>query len=266
MNTLSCNWISIICLFMMGLMTMCSKDETAINTVPDVPLPANLIFNETIEGNSPFSTARSIEIGDWDYALQFVSSPVYRGTKSARFEIREDQPLVLSGKRSDVIIVKGTEGDITKNTWYSFAVYFPTEGFERDSTLDVISQWTKSGSPDRLLVIDDLLIFESGDAKGNKQKNVIGEVTKDKWLEFIFHFIHSHEEDGLVEIWFNGVKMINLSGGNLYTNSLPKWAIGINKSSFINGTSEVNKRIIYFDNLRVGDENATYEIMEPDND
>src|SRR5438067_6579052 len=49
----------------------------------------NLVFEETVEGDKPFSQARSWEVGTWDYALQFTS-PAFQGQKSARFEIRQD--------------------------------------------------------------------------------------------------------------------------------------------------------------------------------
>ncbi len=253
---------------MLGLLTMCS-DEPKDN--PDVILPANFIFEETFEGDTPFSTAQSKEIGDWDYALQYIDSqafPVYKGKTCSRFEIREYEPLVIGGKRSEVVIVKGTEGQIGPETWYSFAVYLPTDGYEKDSTLDVISQWFKLGSPVRLLTKDDKFIIEIGYSKDIDKTELFipGEILKDTWHTFIFHFKHYHDARGLVEVWHNDDPMISHSGGNLYTDDLPKWKIGINKSSFEVGTSQVTKRIIYFDNVRVGDENSYYDFMNPGND
>ena len=106
----------------------------------------NLLFYETFEGKKPFLGAHGIEAGDWDYALQYVTNPVYRyrSSKSVRFEIREDQHLVQNGKRAEVTIIKGLP---SKNMWYSFAVYFPTDGFAKDSQLEVINQWYQHGSP-----------------------------------------------------------------------------------------------------------------------
>jgi hypothetical protein len=116
-------------------------------TDDDGVLSGNVIYEETFEGPEPFSTAHSWDIGDWDYALQFVSSPVFQGTHSARFEIRKDQPLVANGKRAEVVIVKGSEGEISRNTWYSFAVYFPSDGYEFDDHREIINQWYQDGSP-----------------------------------------------------------------------------------------------------------------------
>ena len=52
-------------------------------------------------------------------------------------------------------------------------------------------------------------------------------------------------------------------GGNMYDDVLPKWKIGLYKTAFEKGTSDVNRRIIFFDNIKVGNENAAYDEMIP---
>ncbi len=222
---------------------------------------AKVEFWETFEGKKPFSHAYNIETGDWDYALQYVGSPVYRGEKSARFEIKKDQPLVKNGKRSEVTIIKGLPG---KDMWYSFAVYFPTDGFATDSQREVINQWYQNGSPaTSLRVRNDRLYLETGSEKESRKQIDIALVTKDIWHEFVFHFIHSHSHDGLIEVWHNGKKIITHQGGNMYNDVLPKWKIGLYKAAFKFGTSDLSKRVIYFDNIKVGNEGVSYLIMVP---
>jgi hypothetical protein len=223
---------------------------------------SNLIFEETVEGSSPFSKAHSWEIGSWDYALQFVTDTVYQGIKSARFEIRKDQPLVKDGKRAEIVIVKGADGDITKNTWYSFSALFPTDGYEYDKEREIINQWYQNGSPaTSFRTQKDRFLLESGNTTSNRKQYDLGPITKDVWHQFVFHFIHSYNSDGLVEIWHNGVKVLTRTGGNMYNDVLPKWKIGLYKAAFKTTSSLVSKRIIYFDNVRVGNANATYEEM-----
>lgn len=223
---------------------------------------SNLLFNETFEGKNPFPNAYSIEAGDWDYALQYVNDPVYQGSKSVRFEIRKDQPLVKNGKRSEVTIIKGLPG---KNMWYSFAVYFPSDGFQKDSEREVINQWYQDGSPaTSIRVRHDRIFLETGNEKEKRQQIDIGLVEKDVWHEFVLHFIHSYASNGLIEVWHNGQKIITHNGGNMYNDVLPKWKIGLYKAAFKTTSSNVSKRIIYFDNIKVGNENATYELMRPD--
>ena len=227
-------------------------------------LSNNLIFEETMEGLTPFSTAHGKEVGTWDYALQYVTDPVFKGIKSARFEIREDQPLVKDGKRAEVTIVKGADGDITKNTWYSFAVYFPSS-YAYDSEREVINQWYQNGSPATSLRTDsDRIILETGNTSSTRKKFALSPIVKGKWHTFVMHFIHSYGTDGLIEIWLNGTKIFTRSGGNMYNDVLPKWKIGLYKSAFKTpGLSSVRSRVIYFDNIRVGNSLATLEQMDP---
>jgi hypothetical protein len=227
---------------------------------------ASLIYEEKVEGSTPFSTANDWDVGDWDYALQFVSDPVFQGSKCARFEIREDQPLVANGKRSEITIVKGADGEISKNTWYSFAVYFPTVGYEFDHEREVINQWYQNGSPATSLRTDeDRILLETGNTMDTRVRIDLGPIVKDKWHEVVMHFIHSYGSDGLIELWLDGEKKVTKYGGNMYDDILPKWKIGLYKSAFKDGTSDVYKRIIYFDNVRVGDQNNSYETMKPNN-
>jgi hypothetical protein len=222
---------------------------------------SNVVFTETFEGKRPFSNAFNIEAGNWDYALQYVDSPVYSGERSARFEIKIDQPLVKNGKRCEVTIIKGLPG---RNMWYSFAVYFPTDGFEKDSQREVINQWYQDGTPaTSLRVRNDRIYLETGSEKENRRQIDIATIRKNVWHEFVLHFIHSHDSDGLVEVWHNGKKVIKQRGGNMYNDVLPKWKIGLYKAAFKFGTSDMKRRVIYFDNIKVGNERASYDDMIP---
>ncbi|MEX2232399.1 MAG: polysaccharide lyase [Cyclobacteriaceae bacterium] len=258
MNTSKYNWPGTLSIaFAVFMLTAC--DETELDTGPS----ENLIFHETFEGPEPFSTVHNKETGDWEYALKYVDSPVYIGSRSGRFEIQHDQPLVADGKRSEVTIIMGTDGQLTRKAWYSFAVYFPSDAFASDTTYDVISQWYKDGSPVRLITKRDRFLIDIGSEIGGKEKIEVGELTLDTWHEFIFHFIHSPYSDGYLAIWHNGKQKVVHSGGNMYNEVLPKWKIGIYKASFEFGTSLVTNRVVFFDNIKVGDENARYRDMEP---
>ena len=224
----------------------------------------NLVFFENFEGDKPFSEAALLEVGDWDYAMNIVTDPVFRGKKSVRFEIREDQPLVKRGKRSEVSIIKGLP---SREMWYSFAIYFPSDGFEEDNQREVLNQWYQNASPaTSFRARHDRLLFESGAELDSRERIDMGPITKDTWHEVVFHFIHSHKDDGLAEVWYDGKKIITRHGGNMYDDVLPKWKIGLYKDSFKHGTSIVSRRVVYFDNIKVGSSENTYEDMIPSND
>lgn len=257
MNTSNHNWRCIVSITVTCLMQISCEPE-----LPSGP-SRNLIFHETFEGAEPFSTVHNKETGEWEYALQYLDSIVYDGSYSARFEIRHDQPMVAEGRRSEVTIIMGTNEHLTRNAWYSFAAYFPSTAFAPDTTYDVISQWHNAGSPVRLIAKGDRFLIDIGSETGSKEKIVVGELSRDTWQEFIFHFIHSPYRDGYLAVWLNGEQKVSYSGGNLYNEILPKWKIGIYKAAFDSGTSLVQNRIVFFDNVKVGDENARYRDMEP---
>lgn len=216
------------------------------------------------------------------YAFSVVSYPAYKGTKSGRFELRDGDPLVQNGTRAEVSIVDGARGEIEKEAWYSFAVYFPDTDFERDSEPEIISQWhqhpdehlgEKSQSPATFFQIkDDRFIFDTGFNskrvsngvdKSSRQKVDLGHVTKNTWHQWVFHFVHSYGADGMIEVWHNNRKVFRSKGGNMYNNDgLPYWKLGVYKWRWNDSlSSDTNKRVLYFDNVRVGSSNASYEQM-----
>jgi len=233
-------------------------------TTTQALLSTGLVYSETMEGLNPFSTAHDLDVGDWDYALRFVEYPRFRGIKSARFEIREDQPLVASGKRSEITIIKDADEGMQKEMWYSFAVMFPASGYEYDREREVINQWFQDGSPaTSLRTQKDRILLETGNTKDTRKQYDIGLIAKNKWHQVVMHFVHSYGSDGLIELWYDGVKKLTIRGGNMYDDILPKWKVGLYKSAFKNGTSDVSKRVIYFDNIKVGNKYANYDLMRP---
>ncbi|KAA9325646.1 polysaccharide lyase [Adhaeribacter soli] len=250
------------------LATSCDKkeiDEAAkpSETSASSAKSANLIYEETMEGSSPFSTAHGIEAGSMSYGLTYVTNPVFTGKKAARFELRETDPLESTGKRVEVTIVKGSEGDIQKDTWYSFSQYLPTD-YAKDKEPEVINQWFQGSSPATALRIkDDTYHLHTGNSLSpdNRQYISLGPVAKGQWTQFVLHFIHSNGSDGLIEVWRNGTKILTHKGGNMYSGELPKWKVGVYKSAFKYGTSDVDKRVLYYDDIRVGNANATLAEM-----
>ncbi|WP_164891131.1 heparin lyase I family protein [Botryobacter ruber] len=245
---------------------------------------ANLLYEETFEGSSYFPLSGStlnkthnVENCETDWTLSSVSSPVFQGSKAARFEIRQGQPLVGSGEkiRSEVTIIKGTEDSrFTKDIWYSFAVYFPSVGFEYDDERDCLNQWYEDGSDETTIRAEkdkvflevtpkegssSLMkydLFGSNSGSSSSALSTFNNIPKNQWNEFTFHFIHSEGSDGLIEVFRNGVKIHHITGRNMHLE-YPKWKLGLYKSSFLDGSSKHQSRVVYFDNIRVGKTAAT---------
>lgn len=276
-------------LFLLVLTNSCQKnlDQTKSLSERDLQQQSvsaatvnSILFDETIEGSDPFSTAQGIENCGLSYALQYVTDPAYQGLRSARFEIRKDQPLVGSSKkvRSEVSIIKGSEDPrFTKEMWYSYAIYFPSTGMEYDATRECITQWYEDGSDETTVRAEkdkaylevcppegsstftryDLFRPSITSASGYTTGSPTSFVTipKNSWHQFVFHFIHSIGTDGLIEVWRDGVKIHNITGRNMHLQ-YPKWKLGLYKASFLDKSSKQDSRVLYFDNIKVGNSSA----------
>ncbi|MGV3502235.1 MAG: polysaccharide lyase [Adhaeribacter sp.] len=270
-----------------GLMFSCEEKEidevlVAGPEQADYLAGTNLVFAETFESPVAWYTAQGTDFSG-DSAFAVVGSPVFKGDRAARFALSDTSSMVSQGTRAEVTIVKEA---VQKEMWYSFAAFFPSSGYAYDSEKEIISQWhqasdthlgEKSQSPaSQLVVSKDRFTFDTGfnDAavsKGvlveSRQKIDLGPVVKDTWHSFVFHFVHSYQSDGLVEVWHNGVKILSHSGGNMYNNAvMPKWKLGIYKWKWNgDGTTDTHKRVLYFDNIKVGNAQASLAEMMPDN-
>ncbi|RDV16841.1 hypothetical protein DXT99_03415 [Pontibacter diazotrophicus] len=233
-----------------------------------------MLFTENFEGSTPFSGVYLEKAGS--HSLEYVTSLAFQGSRSARFELRDSDAMVNSGTRAEAMITKPSEH---KERWYSFAVYFPSQEYAKDSKSEIISQWhqypdehlgEKWGNPANALLVgnDRFTMSIRHDANALTTSSVaklydLGSVAKDQWHEFVFHHIHSYGSDGLVEIWHNGKKVLEHKGGNMFNNAkLPHWKLGLYKWEWnAGGTTDVSKRVLYFDNIRVGNQNAQLSEM-----
>ncbi len=185
----------------------------------------------------------------------------FSGTKSIRFELRDSDKQVESGTRAELIFPKATHN----TRWYSFALYVPSFEYEVDPTDEVISQWHQGGGATPALCLrtksDRLFLRILSDTWID-----LGVLDKDKWHTYIMRVNHAAGSDGLIEMWRDGHKIMYRKGPNAYPINrnyhLPYWKIGIYKS-YWNGsrTSSTSKRVLYFDDIKLGNEGAAYEDM-----
>lgn len=251
----------------------------------DAETGSTLIFEETFEGTSYFplkgnqlNRTHAIENCESDWTLSTVSSPIFQGNRSCRFEIRKDQPLVGSSQRvrSEVTIIKASEDErFTPEIWYSFAVLFPEKGMEYSKKRDCINQWFEDGSRETTLRVEkdkaflELFPIENNKTRarydlfsplpgGEEQLENMVSIPKDEWHEFVFHFIHAMDSTGLIEVWRDNQKIHEIHGRNMHLQ-YPKWKIGLYNTKL--DESENYARVIYFDNIRVGKSSSTLADM-----
>lgn len=219
-----------------------------------------IIYSENCDGSVLFASYVKKQTAT-TYAIT-QSTNCYSATKSARFELRDTDPEVQSGTRAEIVFPETTN----LNRWYSFAIYFPRDGYAADYADEVINQWHQGGGLTPALCLrtknDILYLRVLGVWKS------LGAITKDTWQSYVLHVNHSSGTTGLVEIWRDGKPIYTFKGANMYkvTGDIhnPNWKLGLYKSAW-NGssTTQVKKRVIYFDNIKLGGESVTYADMSP---
>ena len=163
--------------------------------------------------------------------------------------------------------------------WYGFSIFLP-EGFVVNNDWEILAQW--HGYPDKnigetwrnpvmALNSDEGIwsvtvrwdskknTFESGERVYDGTKLFeFGPYETGVWTDWVFHVKWSYESDGLLEIWKNGVKVVDRDGPNCFNDALgPYFKMGIYAGDV------PSTRIVYHDEFRMADANSTYEDVAP---
>jgi len=222
---------------------------------------SNILIHEDFEGSTAFTQVHQ-QFGT-SHAFRVIGDPQDRSNHAGRFELRQNDPIQSNGKRSEVLFPRQDGND----RWYSYSVMLPSDGYATDSNREIISQWHQStGGPPTiaLKVANDKFFIRSGETADQRRDYPIADVEKDVWHDFVFHIVHSHRSDGLIEVWKNGEKVLEHKGANSYEDvAQARWKIGIYKSTWSKRETDTDRRVIFFDNVKLGNENVTLQEMTP---
>jgi len=228
---------------------------------------SQVIYSESAEGTSLFTSKLSgispAQQTTTVYGITLSKDKHYGGYQSARFELRDTDLMVQSGTRAEITFPTTTN----LNRWYSYALLFDSANYKKDASDEVITQWHQGGGKTPALCLrtkNDRLYLR---IMGNIWVD-LGLLDKGKWHSYVMHVKHSSGSDGLVEIWRDGAKILSRTGQNMYrvTGDLknPNLKLGIYKSDWnYSQTTASNKRVLFFDEIKIGNEKATYAEMCP---
>lgn len=228
---------------------------------PMAAFSQNILYHESADGSTVFSTTVSKQTTS-KYGIKPTKCLSFNGTQSVRFELRDTDAMNNSGTRAEVSFPAATN----LNRWYSFAIYFPCLDYEYDTDDDVITQWHQGGGATPALCIrtrkDSVYLRVMGKTWIN-----LGRIEKDVWRSYVLHVIHSSTSTGQVQIWRDNQLILNYRGQNMYpvgTYKMPNWKLGIYKSGWNDaGTTMTNRRVVLYDAIKLGSENAMYDEMVP---
>lgn len=252
------------------------------------PNPNNLIFvNDFEDGNftgngqwKGFYTERPNE-----KAIQVVGSPAGTG-KAARFELNRNDKDVAGSRRSELFSPTTDTGALSNDRWYGFRIFIPQDWQADPNSSDIITQWHEYPdfdlgegwrSPPLYLRArgDNFEVLTRWDSRPKTLKNTPegsatlwqGAYKRGQWSEIVFHTKFSYKSDGLTEMWLDGKKAFSHKGPNYYNDAQgPYFKTGIYKADWKwspSKSSVNNARVLYVDEVRVGNENASYTDVAP---
>lgn len=236
------------------------NDATA--SIASTELLTNLIWADNIDGLTYFNYNVYWQKST-SYGITTATTHLYQGSRSARFELRDSDAENHGGTRAEISFFPFSAN---MNRWYAYAIYAPSDKFKYDDEDDVITQWHQGGGETSALCLrvlkDRLYIRILG------KWHDLGVWVKDKWRAYVMHVKHSAYSDGLIEMWIDGVKVVNYNGANMYRVDddfdIPNMKFGIYKSTWNgSGTTSTSSRVLYYDDIKMGNQYATYADMVP---
>ena len=163
--------------------------------------------------------------------------------------------------------------------WYGFSQFFP-DTYISDSTGESTAQWhdqadegehvarsasnsiiTSDNRIKWMLRWDSRPIMPNGFSEGHIYID-LGEIPKNRWIDWVVHIKYSHTNTGILEVWMDGVKVIDRQNmPNSYNDKkYPFFKFGVYRWEW--GTS-ASQRVIYYDEVRVGNKNSSYDEVKP---
>ena len=212
------------------------------------------------------------------WSIQIVSDNVRKGRAAIRFEVRQGDERIsprsgMTSYRSELNERPIFTAAMGKDYWYGFSMYIPEDFPETNSRLN-IGQWHASydeelGEIKRSPILSQKykrgkfyvnVRYSSQEIQKSNDgiKKLILEtrnMQKGVWHDFIYHVKWSYRDDGYVDMWLDGNKLIEYKGPVGYNDKDgPYFKYGIYRDDV------PEAYVIYFDEYRRGN---SYEDVDP---
>jgi hypothetical protein len=231
----------------------------------------NLIFESTFDVSNPFSNFHNPTQTCCSYSITASTEKAYAGSKSMRVELFKTDANVSGSKRAEVVPL--ATDPINADRWYGASYFFPSSSYGSDSDPESITQWhhsSSTGSPPFALWTwkDQFYVTRVRQVNGGYQNSYypIGSIPKDQWTSIVIHYNQRADANGKIEVWINGVKKYTEDGVVAFSGVSNYLKIGIYKWPWGSGGSgSQTHRLLYIDEIRYGNEKATYNDVAPQN-
>tara|TARA_R110000850_G_scaffold60338_1_gene138571 strand:+ start:1407 stop:2231 length:825 start_codon:yes stop_codon:yes gene_type:complete len=206
---------------------------------------------------------------------EVVTSPVRKGNHALKLQLDRSGHEDMMDYRTDFWI-KGMSRKyrMEEEYWYGFSTYWPNS-WEPDTQSELFVQWVgwrEYGPSLAIYVYGENYKIKKRWAAGNSSYKSMwsGKLSEDKgeWVDWVFHVKWSSGDDGLVEAWKNGEKIVSDKGRNCGPGEFaPYFKFGIYKWPWKElpekTPSTLARRTLYIDEIRIGDKTASYQLVSP---
>ena len=191
------------------------------------------------------------------------------GSYSAKFILNKSDPDVAGSKRTEAVLEWVTPPKYER--WYGMSIFLPSTYFA-DHAEEQLFQWHSQGTVDLdgTSTNNSPLAMYTKNGRwefGMKYGGTIdlGAYAKSTWTDWVIHVKFSYQADGLLEIWKNGKLVVQKTGRNNYRE--PKghfFKIGVYKYGWAQSySSATTSRTLFYDDVKIGNENSSYNSVSP---
>lgn len=183
--------------------------------------------------------------------------------------------------------VSGPGSQVGKEYWYGFSIFLP-DGYITDNVWEIVAQW--HGVPDfdigetwrnpvmalstnggRWTLLNrwdaKANTFAEGKRKyGGTKRYDLGKYRTGVWTDWVVHVKWSYHQDGFLEVWKDGKKIVHQEGPNAFNDKKgPYFKMGIYKGwkNPQKPSDAVARRLLYHDEFRMAGPGARYEDVAP---
>lgn len=240
---------------------------------------SQIIYSNSFEKNPFLKKGNYLEVC-CDKSVITTRKISKTGKSSLRFELNASDPIVYGGKRSEMSFQ--AEKTLNVERWYKFNTYFSND-YQIDPIPEIIAQWheipdwelgeTWRSPPVSLQTKNGIWYLEirwateevnTNESISGRKIFKIGSVKTGSWDEWIFHIKFSYQKTGRIQLWRKDKLVLDYKGPNYYNDKKgPYFKMGIYKWEWNNNiTQSINKRVLYIDDVIIGNEKANLKIMK----
>ena len=215
-------------------------------------------------------------------SITITDSVLHNGKPVLQVVLNKSDILVAGSVRAELAL--RPDSVVKVERWVGISMFLPAS-FISDPEPESVLQWhdiPDKGGPWRtpslgLWVRNGKWILLTGWSSEKLTSNEtshhklidLGNYQTSVWTNWVFHIRFSWESDGFIELWENGKLVQKIDGPNAYNDVVGNYLkVGIYKWMWAPAEKNISKsiiaqRIIYYSDLRVGDEKATYKDVVP---